>query len=283
MERAWDASTLTTGWLRLCVGALAIVAVYAPMFPPLAEEWASFSNLSHGFAIPLIAGYLVWGRYHQIRTSAPVPSWGGLPVVAGGLALYAVGTLGGESFLARLSFLVTLLGTALLLGGMSLAKEFLPGIAYLGFMIPLPYVTLKDLAVHARLFEAMVTATVLPWLGVPVFQQGFLLHLPNITLEVAEACSSIPAITALLALGAAYGYVKGRSRTICMTLLLSAVPLGLVSNLVRIITTAAAAYYLGPIALNNFIHTSSGTTVFLMTLGALMLLDLSLRRLQLEG
>lgn len=283
MERAWDASTLTTGWLRLGVGALAIVAVYAPMFPPLAEEWASFSNLSHGFAVPLIAGYLVWKRYQEIRGVASVPSWGGLPVVVGGLALFTVGTLGGEPFLARLSLLLTLLGAVLLLGGFGLAKEFSPGIGYLSFMIPFPYVTLKGLAEQARLFEATVTATVLPWLGVPVFQQGFLLHLPNITLEVAEECSGISAIAALLALGAAYGYVNGRSRTICITLLLSAVPLGLASNLVRIITTAAAAYYLGPIALNNFIHTSSGTTVFLMTLGALMLLDLSLRRLQLEG
>ena len=283
MERVRDASVLTMGWVRLSVGVLAIVAAYAPIFPPLAEEWASFSYLSHGFAIPLITSYFVWKRYREIRGIAPVPSWAGWPVAAGGLALYTIGTLGGEPFLARLSFVLTLLGTVLLLGGMSVAKEFFPGIAFLVFMIPLPYVTLKDLAVQARQFEAMVTATVLPWLGVPVFREGFLLHLPNITLEVAEECSGISAIAVLLALGAAYGYVHGRSRVVCMTLLLSAVPLGLTSNLVRIIATAAAAYYLGPVAINNFIHTSSGTTVFLMTLGALMLLDLKLSRLQLEG
>lgn len=268
------------GWLRLCVGGLAIVAVYAPMFPPLVEEWASFPNLSHGFAIPLIAGYFVWKRYQEIHAVTLDPSWGGLPVVVGGLALYTIGTLGDESFLVRLSFLLTLFGAVVLLAGVRVTKGLAPGIGYLAFMIPLPYVTLKTLTEEVRLIDATVTAAVLQWLGLPVFQQGFLLHFPNITLEVANECSSIPAIAALLALGAAYGYLKGRSRTICLALVVAAVPLGLASNLVRIIITASSAYYFGPIALNNLIHTSSGTTVFLMTFGALMLLDLALRRLQ---
>ena len=283
MYQDQDASTLTTGWLRLGVASLAIVAVYIPMFLLLAEDWVSSPRLSHGFAIPLIAGYLVWKRSREMRGIAPVPSWGGLPVVLGGLVLYAGGMLGGEPFLAFVSFLFTLLGALLFLGGTRVAKEFLPGIGYLAFMIPIPYVALKGLTDQARLLDATVTAAVLPWLGVPVFQEGFLLHLPNITLVVADECSSIPAIAALLALGAAYGYVKGRSPLICMTLLVSAVPLGIASNLIRITTTAGAAYYLGPIALNNFIHLWSGTTVFLMTLGALMLLDLKLSRRELEG
>ncbi len=279
MNRALEVWPLTIAWLRLGLAALAVVAVYGPMFPLLVAEWASFPNLSHGFAIPVIAGYLVWTRRQEIARNATAPSWGGFPVVAGGLALYTVGTLGGEPFVARVSFPLTLLGAALFLVGIGVAKELLPGIGYLYFMIPLPYVTLKSLTDQSRLFDATVTAAVLPWLGVPVFQQGFLLHLPNITLEVADECSSIPAIAALLALGAVYGYVNGRSRAIRWALLVSAVPLGLASNIFRIITTAAGAYYLGPIALNNVIHLWNGTTVFLLTLGALALLDTSLRRL----
>lgn len=278
-DRALEASPLTIGWLRLGLAGLAIVAAYFRIFPLLIEEWSSFPSLSHGFAIPVIAGYLIWIRRGQIAGIAAAPSWGGVPVVVGSLALYTVGTLGGEPFVARVSFPLTLLGAALFLAGIGVAKELLPGIGYLFFMIPLPYVTLKSLTDQSRLFDATVTAAVLPWLGVPVFQQGFLLHLPNITLEVADECSSIPAIAALLALGAAYGYVNGRSRVLRWALLVSAVPLGLASNMFRIITTAAGAYYFGPIALNNVIHLWNGTTVFLLTLGALALLDTILRRL----
>ena len=80
------ANPVTIGWLRLAVGAVAIVAVYAPMFPLLVSDWASFPSLSHGFAVPLIAAWLVWARRDEIGRVAFAPSWSGLPLVAGGLA-----------------------------------------------------------------------------------------------------------------------------------------------------------------------------------------------------
>lgn len=147
-------------------------------------------------------------------------------------------------------------------------------------MIPLPYVTLRSLTEGARLLDATTTASVLPWLGVPVSQEGFLLHLPNLTLEVADDCSSIPVIAALLALGAAYGVMRRRSRASCLMLLVAAIPLGIASNIVRITVTAIAAYWFGAIALDNVVHMWNGTTVFLLTLGGLSALDAGLRRLQ---
>jgi exosortase/archaeosortase family protein len=106
-----------------------------------------------------------------------------------------------------------------------------------------------------------------------------MLHLPNMTLEVADDCSSIPAIAALLALGAAYAQMQERPTWIRVALTLSAAPLGLLSNIVRLILTSLGAYYLGPIALNNVIHKFNGTSVFLATVVLLVLLDTLLTRL----
>jgi exosortase len=269
----------TLVWLRLTLVALAVLAVYAPLFPSLVDEWATFPNLSHGFAVPFIAGYLVWSRRREIAGLAATPSWGGLPLAAASLASYVAGTLGGEIFLARVSLPVTLLGTVALVSGWLVANKMLPGIAYLFFMIPPPYVTIKDLTDQVRLFDATAVAVALPWLGVPVFQEGYLLHLSNIILEVADVCSSIPAIASFLALAAAYGYVNRRSPRVVAILMLSAVPLGILSNIIRILITAAGTYYISPIiVLNSVIHTWSGTTVFLMTLGLLIALDAGLQR-----
>ncbi len=266
-------------WPRLLVVTLAILAVYAPLFPDLIQEWATFPNLSHGFAVPFIAGYLVWTRRREIAEAAESPSWLGLLPAAGGLAFYITGMLGGEPFVARVSLPVTLLGGAVLVSGWTVVRHMLAGIAYLFFMIPLPYVTLADLTDRVRMFDATVTAGVLPWLGVPVFQDGYLLHLANMTLEVADVCSSIPAIASFLALAAAYGYVNRRPPAALAILILSAVPLGIFSNIVRIIVTAAGVYYIGPIAIENTIHLWNGLTVFLMTLVLLMALDAGLRRI----
>ncbi len=266
-------------WRQPLVGVIAIVALYAPIFPLLVHEWATYSHLSHGFAIPIIAAYLVWSRRDSFATMPATPTWWGLPPVVAGLALYAVASLGSEPFLARFSFPMTLAGGVLLLAGTRIARHVLPGIAYLIFMMPLPYLALKSLTQYATLFDATVTAGVLPWIGVPVYRQGTLLHLANMTLEVAEVCSSIPVIPSLAALGVAYGVVRRRSAGVTLILLAAAIPLGIVSNLVRIVLTAAGVYYLGPIAIHNVVHTWAGTSVFLMTFVALCLLDLAVERI----
>jgi exosortase len=275
---AGETRTAAIDRVRLAVGVLAVVAVYAPVFPSLVSDWATFPSLSHGFAVPVISAWLIWARRREIADLAFTPAWSGCAIVAVGLAAYTAGAWAAEPFLARLSLPLTLMGAVLFLGGARVAREFLPGIGYLLFMIPPPYLFMKPLTDDARLVDATVTATLLPLIGVPVFQEGFLLHLPNMTLEVADVCSSIPATVALLALGAAYGYLNRRPRTIRIILLLAAVPLGIASNIFRIATTAAGAYYLGPIALHNVIHMWNGTTVFLLTFGALALLDSGLRR-----
>lgn len=270
-------------WPRMTVGVLAILAAYAPLFPELVLEWATFPNLSHGFAVPLIAGYLVWIRRLEITSATAAPSWLWLPLLSTGLALYVAGVRGGESFLARVSLPITLMGGVALISGWRLARNMVAGITYLFFMIPPPYLPLKDLTDHVRLFDATVTAAILPWFGVPVFQEGYFLHLPNMTLEVAAVCSSIPAIAAFLALAVAYSIVKRRQPTVQAILILSAVPFGILSNIIRITTTAAGVYLIGPIAIQNRIHMWNGTTVFLMTLSFLIALDAVLRRIQPGG
>ena len=274
-------SAQTSGvlWGRLAVGLVTIVGVYLPIMPEIVHEWATFPSLSHGFAVPFIAAYLVWIRRLEIEQTPECPSWWGLPLTAFGLALYVAGGLGGEPFLARVTLPLTLLGAVILVCGRAVARPMAAGIAYLIFMIPLPWVTVADLTDRMRLFDATVTAGILPWVGVPVFQEGYLLHLPNMTLEVADVCSSIPAIASFLALAAAYGYVNRRPPLALAILVLAAVPFGVISNIIRILTTAAGVYYIGPIAIHNVVHTWNGLTVFLLTLVLLMALDAVLRRL----
>lgn len=265
-------------WAPLWVGAAAVLALYAPTVPKMAGEWVEFPSLSHGFAIPLIAGYLIWRRKDRIAQEAVAPSALGLVPLVLGLALLVLGSRAGEPFLARLSLPPLLLGTVLFLAGPRVIRHAWMGIAYLLFMIPLPYVTLKALTYQSQLFDAAMSAEILTALGVPVFREGVFLHLANMTLEVAAVCSSVPAIAALTALGAAFGQLNARPVWVQVVLVLAAAPLGLASNLVRIVTTAIGAYFFGRIALDNVVHLFNGTTVFLATFAQLMLLDVVLMR-----
>ena len=267
-------------WLALGVTVLGALVLYAPLVAGMAAEWSEFPSLSHGFAVPVISAYLLWRRRDSLAQLPIEGSILGLPFIVFALAMLVVGSLGGEPFVARLSLPLVLFGAVWFLMGGPVTRQAWVAIAYLAFMIPLPYLTLRALTYQSRLFDAGITAQALGWLGIPVLRDGVMLHLPNMTLEVADDCSSVPAIAALLALGAAYSQVQSRPTWIRALLTISAAPLGLLSNIIRLILTSISAYYFGPIALNNVIHKFNGTSVFLATVLLLVLLDALLVRVR---
>ena len=267
-------------WLALGVTVLGALVLYAPLVAGMAAEWSEFPSLSHGFAVPVISAYLLWRRRDSLAQLPIEGSILGLPLIVFALAMLVIGSLGGEPFVARLSLPLVLFGAVWFLMGGAITRQSWVAIAYLAFMIPLPYLTLRALTYQSRLFDAGITAQALGWLGIPVLRDGVMLHLPNMTLEVADDCSSVPAIAALLALGAAYSQVQSRPTWIRALLTISAAPLGLLSNIIRLILTSISAYYFGPIALNNVIHKFNGTSVFLATVLLLVLLDMLLVRIR---
>jgi exosortase len=267
-------------WLALGVTVLGALVLYGPLVAGMAAEWSEFPSLSHGFAVPVISAYLLWRRRDSLAQLPIEGSILGLPLIVFALAMLVVGSLGGEPFVARLSLPLVLFAAVWFLMGGPVTRQSWLAIAYLAFMVPLPYLTLRALTYQSRLFDAGITAQALGWLGIPVLRDGVMLHLPNMTLEVADDCSSVPAIAALLALGAAYAQVQSRPTWIRVLLTISAAPLGLLSNIIRLILTSISAYYFGPIALNNVIHKFNGTSVFLATVLLLVLLDTLLVRVR---
>jgi len=253
------------------------LALYVPVLLGMVADWSRFPSQSHGFAVPAIAAYLIWMRRGPIASAAPDGSRAtvaaGVAALIAALGALVIGSLAGETFLARASLPVALLGVALFVGGLGVLRHAWIGLAYLFFMVPLPYLALKTLTYQSRLFDASTTAAALRALGVPVLQDGVMLHLANMTLEVADECSSVPAIAALIALGVAYAQLHPRPTWVRVALALSTAPLGLAANILRLILTSLAAYTLGPIALSNVIHRFGGTTVFLATILLLLLVD----------
>lgn len=260
-------------WVPFAAALAAVLAVYAPILAGMAVEWATFPSLSHGFAVPLVSAYLVWRRRELINAEPLGSANVGLVVFVAALGVFQAGSLSGETFFSRASFPFALLGIALFLAGPRVTGHVWPAIAYLLFMIPFPYLTFNAVMYQSRLFEAGVTARALRWLGVPILQQGVMLHLPSVTLEVADACSGVRAFAALVALGTAYAQIQPRATWVRVTLALAAAPLALASNIFRLVLTAFGVYYLGPIILTSVFHQFSGTTVFLTTVVLLVGLD----------
>jgi EpsI family protein len=84
---------------------------------------------------------------------------------------------------------------------------------------------------------------VLAVLGVPVYLSGNLLHLPNITLEVARVCSGVNYLIAVLAVGVPLAYLSFTDWTRRAVLITLGIATAALFNSVRVALIGWMAYY----------------------------------------
>jgi len=249
-------------WVKFGILAVLVGLLYFPVIPPMVVQWWKDPNYSHGFLIPLVSLFLVWRRRDVLKHLPKVPSDWGLPVMVGGISVLTVGLLGAELFLTRSSLIAVLSGIVVYLGGWGLLRALLFPIAYLIFMVPLPFLVFNAVAFPLQLLAARVAQASLEILGIPVLREGNIIHLPGASLEVVDACSGIRSLMSLAALGTLFAYFTQRSLWKRAVLVLSTIPIAVATNALRVSGTGFLAYHFGQEAAEGFFHEFSGLVVF---------------------
>lgn len=262
--------------------AFLFILLYFQVIIGLVEHWWEDPNYSHGFLVPLVSIYLIWRKKDKLKTLEGKKSYWGLIILLIGLGIYIIGTAGAEYFSARFSLVIVLFGLLLFLKGKEWAKELLFPIAFLAFMIPLPYVIYYSVAFPMQLFSSKLTYYILHFIGLPSIRQGNIIHLPNYSLEVVEACSGLRSLVSLLALGAFFAYITFKSNSKRFILFLSVFPIAIGANIFRIFITALGAYVVSPKLAEDFLHKVSGLIVFLIAVFSLFIFSRIIRILSRE-
>ena len=241
-----------------------ITTLYYEIFAGLLYDWDNDPNYSHGFIVPFMSAFFVYERWTRLREMPIQPSALGIPILTLGMAMLVIGSVGAELFAQRMSFLVVITGlTMLILGKRILFTLSLP-IVFLLFMIPLPAIVVNAIAFPLQIFAAQSASFCLFNLGIPVLREGNLIFLAGTTLEVAEACSGLRSLVALLALGTVYGYFSQRQLWKRWALVLLSIPIAIVANALRVTGTGILANYWGTEAAEGFYHTFEGWLVFVV-------------------
>jgi len=265
--------------LPLGKGAVLLVlflGLYGPTIKGLVVDWFSFYTHSHGFMIVALSAYLAWSRRRKLIDSLGRPHLGGLLLLLVGLAVFSLGALGGEELAERASLPITLLGLFFYVCGLDMMRVVAFPVLYLLLMIPLPYTLFRDIAFALRLFDAKAVALATSFLGIPIFLDGFMIHLPEISLEVADGCSGAFSSVALIALGVFYIHEMERPNKLLLWSLL--IPFAVFANVVRIFVITVGVYFFGDWMLRTWVHQFSGVFNFLLGFGALVLLSIVTQR-----
>lgn len=250
--------------------AMALV-VYGPILYYMGLHWSAVADYSHGFLIAPLALYFAWERQPQLKRARIEPSWWGLLPLALSTITLTIGRLGVELMNMRVSFVLALIGIVLLLLGRQVFKILAFPLFFLFLMVPLPQSLVNPIAFPLQLIAADWAVQTLYHLQIPALREGNIIHLPNTTLFVAEACSGLRSLMALITLGVVFAYFFRKSWGERILIVASAIPIAIVVNALRVTLTGVLTYRFGEKAAEGAIHEFQG----LITFGAAFVLLLA--------
>ena len=166
------------------------------------------------------------------------------------------------------------------LGSWSLLRRIWPAILFLVFLFPLPPGVNNSVALPLQQIAATGSCFLLQLTGLWAVQQGNVIHLSTprgvIPLDVALACNGLRMLMTMAATITATIILINLSNWKRVVLLASTIPIALLSNMIRIVTTGWCYYvFEGPKA-KEWAHDVSG---WLMMPLALALVGLELKLL----
>jgi exosortase len=256
---------------------VSFVVLYYDVIWWLVDDWEPEGDYSHGYFVVLLALYFAWERRDQIAATPASPDARALAPLIGSMLLLLAGSVAAETFVMRVSLIATIASVTWFLGGWRRLRILQFPIAFLLLMIPIPDIIFNRIAFPLQLVASSLGETALAASGVPVLREGNLIVLPNLTLEVAEACSGIRSLVALFTLAVVYGYMSESDWRVRAGLIASTIPIAIAVNGLRVAATGLAANHYGAEVAEGFIHSTSGWAMFLVAGAAMVAVHVLLR------
>jgi len=256
--------------LQVGIVVALIGVLFAAVLADMAHDWWTEPAWSQGMLLPPLALYIAWMQRSHILSGAATPDRRGLILTALACVTYVLGRLASEFFLTRISFVILIAGLIWTFWGLSRLRKLGLPVLLLASMVPLPAMIYNSLAGPLQLLASDGAARIAQGVGVSVFRDGNVIQLADVTLGVAEACSGLNSLSALIVGSLLLGYLFCSGWGARVVLILVSVPLAIGVNVIRVAGTAILADFDREFAL-GFYHAFSGWLVFVVGLGLLYL------------
>jgi exosortase len=264
-------------WLKLAWFGALILACYLPILIRLVMQWSTDEDMSHGFFVPLIAGFVVWRKRADLMATEAKPSLWGLLLIAWGAVQMILGVLGAELFTSRTAFVITLIGVVWTLGGKPFLKKLAFPLFLLFLMIPIPAVIYNQITFPLQIIASKFAEWALDAMNVPVLREGNILDVGGHSLSVVEACSGIRSLLTLTFMALVYGYFFEKHHWVRTVLFFSVIPVAILANGSRVTITGILTMVKPDLA-EGFFHEATGLFLFFADFAILILLHQVLAR-----
>jgi exosortase A len=258
------------------IGSVAVIAalilvVYRDVFPTLWRTWRENENYSHGYLVPPVVAFLFWIERRRFAHAIGTGSAWGIALIVAALLGHIASIRAGVFMTQGYSLVLLLFGLSLFFFGRAATRAIWFPLGYLVFALPMPPLIVSVLSFQLKVFAAKAGSAIAALAGIPLVRSGMTIHMASGSLRIADPCSGLRSLIALVALGALFAYFTRASLWKRLVLFVSAVPLAVVANIVRIALLCAVANVSGIDAALGFFHKFSGILLFLIAFGGLAL------------
>jgi exosortase len=254
-EKLWFAAIL-----------LAAIATYAPTFRYLWTKWMEDAQYSIAPLVPFVSGYFIWKKWPEVKVLKRSSSVWGLVLISAALILHLAGVALDISGPSSLSLMLCLLGGCLYFHSSALVRTLAFPLAYAFFLIPVPGGILDRVGFPLQLWASGATAMLLSLTGIEVVRSGVNLSVPGYDFQVAQACSGMSSLMALVGVTAVFAYISKLPIIFKWILFALAIPIALAANVIRITTIALVGYQWGPKAAQDIYHDWSSPLLFIVAI-----------------
>lgn len=263
-----------TLWQRhlaaLALLSAAILGIFWREAADVAGIWWNSSTFTHCLLIVPMIGWLVSQRTALLRPLTPVYWWPALIWMAGAGLVWLVGEAAGVALFRQLGLVLMLQGTVAVTLGEKLVRGLLFPLGYALLLVPFG----EELVPLLQTLTAHISMILLHLSGIRAEMEGVFITTPAGFFEVAEACSGVNFLIAMLAYAIFAAHLCFRSWTRRIVFIVAALATTILANALRAYGTMVAAEIWGIEAAGGIDHIFYGWFFF----GAVILIVMLVAR-----
>ncbi|MFV2051378.1 VPLPA-CTERM-specific exosortase XrtD [Aliiroseovarius sp. YM-037] len=269
-------------WLGVMIVGAAVF--FREGIEELLAAW-TLPEYSHGPLIPILSGLLFLRQLKDVPVNTgPVNDrWPGFAVLIFALLLGAGGKLIGIGDIVAYALILWVGAILLISFGWKTGRHFWPPVLHLVYMLPLPGALYYGVSTQLQMISSELGVYFLDLLRVPVFLEGNIIDLGVYKLHVAEACSGLRYLFPILSFSYIFAVLYQGPTWHKAALLLSAVPITILMNSIRIALAGVVVNSYGPEYVEGFSHFFEGWVIFLSCILILFAFAWVLVRLRRDG
>ena len=255
---------------------LSCIIAVAMAYEPLRHLILSSSRgeyYSHIVMIPFVSAFLIYLSREMILENQQYALKQGIPIMLIGLAIYFLGINAGvqlndndHASVMALSAVIFINGAFVLSYGIEAFKDAIFPLVFLIFIIPIPSKLMDAIIYFLQVGSTEFTNMLLSLSGVPFVRDGFVFHLPGLSVEVAKECSGIRSCLALFITALLAGHLFLSTWWKKILLLVFVIPIAMFKNGIRIVSLTLLSVYVDPRIIQSSLHREGGIPFFIVAL-----------------